>query len=295
MNRSIVLTATAAVLGLGSVANAQGINVQVNNSLVDFRGTQPQEVNGRVMVPLRGVLEKMGAFVEWNAATRTVIATRNDTNISLPLGSRIANVNGRSVQLDVPAMSLAGRTMVPLRFVGESLGAYVTWLPASRTVAISTDGQPVVAVNPPSQVNQGRAFRRAGALVTLNEGTVIPAELDTAVSSKSSRRGDTFRSTVRSGEDDAGLPEGTKIEGVISQVTPASSGNPGVLDVDFTRIILPGGQTRAIEGSLISLDRETVQRDASGRLVARDRRAADRLKWVGIGAGAGAIISVLTR
>ena len=299
MNKVSRVSALAAALCIGSAtAQAQRINVQVNNNPVSFRDTQPQEVGGRVMVPLRGVLEQMGAFVEWNPVTRTVMATRGSTNIQLPLGSRIATVDGRSVTLDVPAMSISGRTMVPLRFVGESLGAYVTWLPASRTVAISTDGQPIASAfpaQPRAYRNQNRAFRRNAALLTLNSGTVIPAELDQPLSSKANRSGDRFSATVRSGEDDAGLPAGTKIHGVVRAVTPASGGNPGVLDVDFNRITMPDGQTKAMSGQLISLDGRTVERDSSGRLVAKDRRNADRLKWVGIGAGAGAILGVLTK
>jgi hypothetical protein len=238
----------------------------------------------------------MGAYVDWNQATRTVTAISQGKEIRLPLGSQTAYINSQPVNLDVPAMALGGRTMVPLRFVGESLGAYVTWLPASRTVAIQTDGRPVVSQFP---TNQGRAFRRNvnrnANTITLNEGTVIPVELDVPLSSRTNRSGDQFTATLRSGSEDAGLPAGTKIQGVVRQATPASGGNPGILDVDFTRIMLPGGTARAMNGSLISLDSGSVQRDSSGRLVARDRRAADRLKWVGIGAGAGAIIGVLTR
>jgi len=278
-------------------AQAQRINVQVNNTPVHFRDTQPQEVKGRVMVPLRGVLEQMGAYVDWDPATRTVVANRDSTDIRLPLGSRTAFVNGKSVTLDVPAMSINGRTMVPLRFVGESLGAYVTWLPSSRTVAISTDGRPVASAFPAqprvTQV-QNRAYRRNARLITINSGTVIPAELDEPLSSKTNRTGDRFTATIKS--DEVGdLPVGTKVQGVIRSAIPASGKDPGVLDVDFTRIILPGGEARVMTGSLISLDGRTVSRDSNGRLVAKDRRAADRLKWVGIGAGAGVILGALTK
>ena len=288
MNRLIRASALAAAMCLTVAAQAQRINVQVDGNPVYFRDTQPQEVRGRVMVPLRGVLEKMGAYVEWDASSRTVIATRDNTNIQLPLGSRVATVNGRSVTLDVPAMSIRGRTMVPLRFVGESLGAYVTWVPNTRTVAISTDGRPIATA-------QNRPFRRPAVAMTLNAGTVIPVELDQTLSSRASREGDRFTATVRSGSDDAGLPEGTKIHGIVTEATPASGGKPGILDAEFNRITFPGSAARAIKGSLTSLDTGTVERDASGKLVAKNRRAADRLKWVGIGAGAGALISVLTK
>ena len=110
-----------------SAVLAQGITVTVNGEPVRFAGIGPQQVQGRVMVPLRGVLEKLGAYVDWVPSTRTVVATRGDLDIQLPLGGRTARVNGRSVSLDVPAMSMAGSTMVPLRFVGETLGATVRW------------------------------------------------------------------------------------------------------------------------------------------------------------------------
>src|SRR5579871_1884244 len=122
------LPALAALLCAGA-AGAQGdnINVRLNGEPVYFEGTQPHEVNGRVLVPLRGVLEKMGATVDWMQDSQTVVASRGNTEIDLPIGSRTARINGHDVTLDVPAMTLGGRTMVPLRFVSQALGADVTW------------------------------------------------------------------------------------------------------------------------------------------------------------------------
>ena len=119
-------------------AMGQGIEVRVNGEPVRFSGTGPQEYRGRVLVPLRGVLEQMGAYVGWDAPARTVIATRGDMNIRLPIGSEYADVNGRRVVLDVPAMTVNGNTMVPLRFLGETLGAEVRWDARERTVSIET-------------------------------------------------------------------------------------------------------------------------------------------------------------
>jgi hypothetical protein len=82
----------------------------------------------------------MGAFVGWDASTRTVLAQKGDKDVVLPIGSRTAMVNGAVVQLDVPAMIMSGTTMVPLRFVGEALGAGVQWNAATRTVEITSAG-----------------------------------------------------------------------------------------------------------------------------------------------------------
>lgn len=129
---------------------AEVINVSVDGVAVQFHGVGAQSVNGRVLVPLRGVLEQMGAFVGWDAPNRTVIAQRGDRDVVLPIGSRTAKVNGQPVQLDVPAVVMAGTTMVPLRFVGEALGADVTWNAAMRAVEITSAAAPPTDTTSPT-------------------------------------------------------------------------------------------------------------------------------------------------
>src|SRR5438874_195791 len=65
-------------------------------------------------------------------------------------------------------------------------------------------------------------------------GTIIPVKLDTTLNSKKNRPGDRFTATVKYGQDDAGLPEGTRVEGTVHEALPSEEGKPGVLDVDFT-------------------------------------------------------------
>lgn len=124
-----------------SYGQGAGVAVRVNGSPVNFPGQGPIETGGRVLVPLRGVLEKMGAYVSYNSARRQVRAVRNQTQIVLPIGSRTARVNGSPVTLDAPARIVNGSTMVPLRFVAEALGANVNYEAARRTVVIRTNGR----------------------------------------------------------------------------------------------------------------------------------------------------------
>lgn len=141
----LILLAAAA----GSIM-AQSLNVTINGDPVRFTGTQPMVVRGRVMVPLRGVLEQMGAFVGWDPATRTVFAQKSGTDVQLSIGSRTATVNGRTVTLDVPAQIIGGSTMVPLRFLSEALGSEVAWNNVTRTVMIVTASSTVPPVTPPN-------------------------------------------------------------------------------------------------------------------------------------------------
>src|SRR5262249_52761518 len=112
---------------------------------------------------------------------------------------------------------------------------------------------------------------------------------------KTSRPGDKFTAVVRYGRDDSDMPEGTKVIGVVRDAQPCGDGKPGVLDLDFTKIVFPGGEAKPLEASLVSLDKKNVKYDSRGRLVAKDDKNKDRMKFVGIGAGAGLLIGALTK
>jgi outer membrane protein assembly factor BamB len=113
-----------------------GISVVLNGAPVVFPGQEPFIRNGRTLVPFRGLFEALGATVDWDTANRTVTGTAGTVIIKLKIGSTVATVGGREVTLDVPAEIVNGRTVVPLRFVVENLGAKVEWVAASLTVMI---------------------------------------------------------------------------------------------------------------------------------------------------------------
>ncbi|MCR4399927.1 MAG: stalk domain-containing protein [Syntrophomonadaceae bacterium] len=110
-------------------------SVQIEGRPMYFDGA-PVIENGRVLVPMRAIFEGLGASVSWDAATRTVTAVRLATEIKLSVGQWYALKNGAVLPLDVPARIIAGRTMVPIRFVSEALGAQVSWDAATQSVSI---------------------------------------------------------------------------------------------------------------------------------------------------------------
>ena len=122
-----------------SSASAQGISVQLDGRNLYF-DQPPAMIDGRLLVPLRGIFEALSADVLYDAGTRSIKATKGATVVQLQLGSRTALIDGRTVYLDVPADTVGGRTMVPLRFVSESLGADVKWNGATKTVMIASTG-----------------------------------------------------------------------------------------------------------------------------------------------------------
>lgn len=161
--RAILLTAMAAI---AVTVQAQPVSVTVDQEPVMFRGQGPQVDEGRVLVPLRGVFEKMGANVDYAPQERTIRVTRDQTDIQLRDGSSTAYVNRKEITLDTPTTIVRGSVLVPLRFVSEHLGAAnVAWDPQTRTVAIDTRRTPdesaamsnVDAGSAPPQAESGAA------------------------------------------------------------------------------------------------------------------------------------------
>ncbi len=105
----------------------QPVRVVIDGDLVQFNGEQPSEADGRVLVPLRGVFEKLGARVNWDPSNQTITARKNGVRVRLTIGELDASINGHDKRMDIAATLSGGATMVPLRFVSEALGAFVTW------------------------------------------------------------------------------------------------------------------------------------------------------------------------
>ena len=132
--------------------------------------------------------------------------------------------------------------------------------------------------------------------VTIPADTVVRAKLDTELSSRDAARGDRVIATI-SADDRSEFPEGTQFEGEVIEVQPATKEEPGVIDVEFTRMLLPSGPAVPIRGQLASLGDEDVRRTADGRLEVRRRTNRNggkfETKWVGYGAGAGAVLATV--
>jgi hypothetical protein len=113
------------------------VTVAVNGQIVNF-DQPPVERAGRVFVPLRGVFEQLGASVVY--ADGQINATGNGRNISLHIGSTQATVNGQPQYLDVAPFLVGSRTLVPLRFIAQALGAAVDYQQGSNSVNITGQG-----------------------------------------------------------------------------------------------------------------------------------------------------------
>ena len=116
-------------------------NIVSANNVVPITGGKM--IDNRTLVPLRSIFEELGATVIWEQSTKTIIANKNTTNISLKIGAKTSTVNGQSISIDVPAQIINGATLVPLRFISEALGATVKWDSKTLTATIEQNDKTI--------------------------------------------------------------------------------------------------------------------------------------------------------
>jgi len=112
------------------------IQVKLNGNYL-ASDVPPTVIEGRTLVPLRAIFEALDAQVSWDANTKKVTGQKGSTTVVLTINKKTAQVNGVNTILDVPATIVDERTMVPARFIAESLGQRVAWDEKLRTVVIS--------------------------------------------------------------------------------------------------------------------------------------------------------------
>lgn len=137
---AIPTAATEGAVAAMQVQMKDIITISVDNSLIDCGkyGQNPVIVEGRTLVPLRSVFEALGASVEWNNDERSVTSVKDGVTVVLKVDSKEMTVNGEVKILDVPAMIMNERTMVPVRAVAEAFGATVLWDNTERCVVVKT-------------------------------------------------------------------------------------------------------------------------------------------------------------
>jgi len=139
----------------------------------------PTIINNRSYLTTRYIIEPLGGAVSWDGTERKVTCklvresdsssefsennpAKDDANVIVELwiGKPTAKINGVETQIDpnnpdvVPTI-IDGRTMVPMRFLAESLGCEVEWVAETKeiiltyTVTAGTEGEITVPVEDP--------------------------------------------------------------------------------------------------------------------------------------------------
>lgn len=149
----------------GPSSSTSDFNIYINNQklVIPADDQQPVIIDGRTYVPFRVIGENMGAKVEWIAEERQVIILWKKQDLDIWPDSRGEDVqiiiDGRVLEIPTDLgkayISEQGRTMIPLRAVGQAMDCEVDWINESRTVVINYDrpvsGEERVPANEPHE------------------------------------------------------------------------------------------------------------------------------------------------
>ncbi len=99
----------------------------------------PVIVDGRLMLPVRALIESMGGTLSWDESEKKVVIENGAKRIELWIGSNITRIDGVEKHSDVPPAIINSRTMLPLRFITENLGCTVRWDEATHEAIVETE------------------------------------------------------------------------------------------------------------------------------------------------------------
>ncbi|MEN6326092.1 MAG: copper amine oxidase N-terminal domain-containing protein [Syntrophomonas sp.] len=153
-----------------AIATDTAPSLVIDNQTVTF-DVPPIIDNGRTLVPLRAIFEKIGATVTWDDATNTASAVKGDIKVVVTIGSASPTINGVVKAIEVPAKIVNGRTLAPMRFVCEAFGGTVTWDANTRTASVVSGGGTVTPtpISPIKNTNTEQKLK-ATQYNTLGEG-----------------------------------------------------------------------------------------------------------------------------
>ena len=114
----------------------EGVNLNINGKDITSE-VAPRLINERTMVPVRAILEEIGASVNWNEEQRTVTAEKGNIKFSMALDEDFYTVNGKVVSMDSKAVVVKNRILVPARYVAQAFGLKVEWNSDEKTVYIN--------------------------------------------------------------------------------------------------------------------------------------------------------------
>lgn len=131
------ITVLTLQIGSGKMSRSNGPDVNLDAA--------PAIMRSRTFLPIRAVAEALGGTVGWDAGTRTATVSLGGHQVSLQIGSSIAIVDGVRRPIDsadalVVPVILSGRTLLPVRFVAESLGCTVGWDSTTKQITITYEG-----------------------------------------------------------------------------------------------------------------------------------------------------------
>lgn len=100
----------------------------------------PFAIEGRAFLPVRYAAQVVGIpdeCIHWDGKTQKVILINGDDTITMTVGSKAMLVNTSVVEMDVAPEVRGGRVFLPIRYLGEVLGADINYNLIRREITVT--------------------------------------------------------------------------------------------------------------------------------------------------------------
>ncbi len=135
---TLVLCTSIAAFAEPVFEDDMNVTVVLDGQTLEF-DQKPLVESGRTLVPVRKIFETLGATVDYDEATETVISRKGDLIIVMQIDNDVMFVNSEPIKLDVPAREVNGRTLVPLRAISDAMGVEVLWNGDTQTATLISE------------------------------------------------------------------------------------------------------------------------------------------------------------
>jgi hypothetical protein len=118
----------------------RGHTLVMNGQPVQF-SVGPFIESGRMKVGFRGMFQHMGAKITWQRHARVARSVKGSHTIEVAVGSNLAKVNGKTVDMGTAASIRESRMMIPLRFFAQVTGAALNWDHSTKVANLKVDNR----------------------------------------------------------------------------------------------------------------------------------------------------------
>jgi N-acetylmuramoyl-L-alanine amidase len=223
--------------------NASEVKINIDGSELVPEDMPPVIIDGRTMLPMRLIAQKLGCEVLWNEETKQAFVMNDDYTVAFTLGSKKGIKNGTEFTMDVPAMIINDRTMLPVRALANALDINITWDDPTRTVNIGAGGTSTTPTTPTTPVTPTTPTTQAVKVFKVTPPTAVTAtqefsiEADSAIYSYEEVYVDDCKVVIDIQNATSGLAD--KITATNSNiVTAIRSAQHDENGVPYTRVVL---------------------------------------------------------
>lgn len=163
--------------------NAKEISIMIDGEKFVDPNLPAVSIDGRTMLPMRGICQKLGGEVTWNEAAQQVYVVTPTHTAVFEIGKKTGYKNGQPFIMDVAPMIINDRTVLPVRALTQALDVNLKWDDPSRTVYIgqtseNTDKEET-NTNPSQPEPKPPVTPPQSQIATLNNIKVPTSKLDT--------------------------------------------------------------------------------------------------------------------